>query len=241
VHFDSFIATAALVAGALSPAPQSPGGREEVAALVARCVSAYGGEAALAKAGTARQQGRVTSIMHAGGAGRIVRASARPGRLRVEVEFPGESPEIRVVDGARGWRNGEEVDGPRLAAMVLQAARLDLPALLSARGAKVVDRGEAELEGSPVPVRVLALEPAPGIVVEAAIDTRTARVVRSHGFTRGPGPPIEFVTTYSDFRTVDGVLVAFREENWANGRATGETVLERVEFPSALPPATFRP
>jgi hypothetical protein len=235
------IATAALVAGALSPAPPSPGAREDVSTLVARCVSAYGGEEALAKATAARQQGRVTSIMHGGDVGRIVRTYSRPGRLRVEIQFPGVPPEVRVVDGARGWREGHEVDGPRLAAMVLQAARLDLPALLSARGAKVVDRGEAELEGSPVPVRVLALEPAPGVVVEAAIDTKTARIVRSHGFTRGPGPPIEFVTTYSDFRTVDGVLVAFREENWANGRTTGATVLERVEFPKALPAETFRP
>jgi hypothetical protein len=53
--------------------------------------------------------------------------------------------------------------------------------------------------------------------------------------------PLEFVTTYSDFRKVDGVLVPFREENWANGQTTGETVLRKVEFPKALPPAAFAP
>ena len=53
--------------------------------------------------------------------------------------------------------------------------------------------------------------------------------------------PLEFVTTYGDFRKVDGVSVAFREQNWANGRTTGETVLEKVEFPKALPDVTFRP
>jgi hypothetical protein len=37
------------------------------------------------------------------------------------------------------------------------------------------------------------------------------------------------------------VLVPFHERNWANGRSTGETVLDRVEFPKALPAATFRP
>lgn len=45
----------------------------------------------------------------------------------------------------------------------------------------------------------------------------------------------------SDFRTVDGVLVPFREGNWANGNATGETVLEKVALPAALPPGTFEP
>ena len=49
------------------------------------------------------------------------------------------------------------------------------------------------------------------------------------------------MTTYSGFVRVAGVLVAMREENWANGRSTGETVLEKVEFPSALPEGTFGP
>ena len=51
---------------------------------------------------------------------------------------------------------------------------------------------------------------------------------------------VEFVTTYSDFRTVDGVLVPFREGNWANGKTTGETVLERVTFVPAHP-VVFKP
>ena len=52
---------------------------------------------------------------------------------------------------------------------------------------------------------------------------------------------VEFVTTYSDFRTVDGVLVPFREGNWANGKTTGETVLERVSFVPGHAPEMFRP
>jgi hypothetical protein len=238
------VLVAALLAGSLEPAPHgsaappSARAREEVSTLVRRCVAAYGGKRAIAKAASSRQEGKVTSILHGADVGRIVRAYSRPGRLRVEIAFPGGAPEIRVVDGVRGWREGQEVEGPRLAAMVLQAFRLDLPALLASWEARLEDRGTSVQAGSPV--RVLAIEPAPGLVVEAMLDPATGRIVRSRGFSRG-GPPIEFVTTYSDFRTVDGVLVAFREENWANGRVTGETVLEKVEFPKEIARETFRP
>jgi len=238
----SLLATAlSAVGGPARAAPRAEArpSRAEVAALVRRCVAAYGGKDALARAAVTRQEGRVTSLLHPGVDGRIVRGYARPGRLRVEIAFPGSPPEVRVLDGGRGWRNGEEVESMRLASMLLQAARLDLPALLLAWEEKVEDRGTADVGGTPV--RVLALEPAPGIVVEAAIDLRTALVVRSRGSSRDPGMPLEFVTTYGDFRTVGGVVVAFREQNWANGRSTGETVLEKVDFPKALPDGAFRP
>jgi hypothetical protein len=228
------LVVAALLATAPGAAPEA-----DIPAIVRRCVEAYGGKAAVARAASTRQEGRVTSILHPGPPGRIVRSYARPGRLRVEVTFPGEPPEIRIVDGGRGWRNGEEVESARLASMILQAARLDLPALLSAWEARLEFGGTADVDGTKV--QVLALQPAPGLVVEAAIDAATGRILRSRGASRDPGMPIEFVTEYGDFRKVEGVLVPFLEKNWANGRSTGETVLEKVEFPKSLPASEFRP
>jgi transposase-like protein len=216
-----------------------PARRESVPALVRRCVAAYGGRGALTRAAVARQEGRVTSLLHPGVEGRILRAYGRPGRLRVETSFPKTPPELRVLDGGRGWRNGQEVDGARLAAMMLQAARMDLPALLSAWVDRIEDQGEGEVAGAKV--RVLALAPAPGLLVQADVDVATGRVVRSRGSSLDPKMPLAFETTYDDFRTVDGVLVPFLERNWANGRTTGETSLESVSFPQSLPDATFRP
>jgi hypothetical protein len=227
---------APLVSLALLAAPPAA---EGVAPLVRRCVDAYGGKAALATSARVREVGTVTSILHPGTIGRIGRVYARSGRLRVEIAFgPGE-PEIRVLDGSRGWRDGQPVTGPRLAAMLLQAARLDLPALLDAWTAKVEDRGTLELGGRKL--RVLAVEPAPGLVVEAALDPATGRILRSRGASRDPAMPLEFVTTYSDFETVQGVLVPMREENWANGKSTGVTILQDVSFPDGFPEAAFRP
>lgn len=223
----------------VSAAQPKASSRQAVRALVNRCVAAYGGKPALARAAVVLEEGRVTSLLHPGEHGRIGRAYVRPGKLRVETEFPSGPGEIRVLDGGRGWRNGEPVDGPRLAAMILQAARLDLPALLSAWVEKVEDRGATEIDGRPV--RVLALQPAPGLVVIAEVDVGTGRILRSRGSSVDPGMPLAFETTYGDFREVDGVLVPFLERNWANGRTTGETILEKVSFPKTLPDGHFRP
>jgi len=225
-----------LAAAAAAP---KPGADVDVAAIVARCVAAYGGKEALARSAVTQQEGRITSLLHPGQDGRIARAYVRPGKLRVETAWPDGNGEIRVLDGGHGWRDGQEASGPRLAAMMLQAARLDVPALLNAWVAKVEDRGPGEVEGRPV--RVLALKPAPGLLVEAGIDVATGRVLRSRSSSVDPSMPLEFETTYADFRTVDGVLVPFHERNWANGKTTGETVLEKVAFPKSLPAETFRP
>jgi hypothetical protein len=236
-----------LLVAATHPPPPGPGaagaarppGHETVPALVRRCVAAYGGKPALLRAAVTLQEGRVTSLLHPGETGRIARAYVRPGKLRVETGFPGAPGEVRVLDGGKGWRNGEEATGPRLAAMMLQAARMDLPALLSAWVDRVEDRGDGEVEGRKV--RVLALQPAPGLVVLADVDVGTARVLRSRGSSVDPGMPLAFETTYGDFRKVEGVLVPFLERNWANGRTTGETTLQTVRFPGRLPDAHFRP
>jgi hypothetical protein len=225
---------------ALAPATRASAAEREVSLLVRRCVAAHGGEAALAKRAASVEEGQVTSLLSPGVRGRMARAYRRPGKLRVEIAFAGRPGEIRVLDGARGWRDGEEASGARLDAMVLQAARLDLPARLAELRDRVRDAGTLEHEGKRL--RVLALEVAPGLVVEAAIDPASGRILRSRGRRAGEaGPPVSFETIYSEFRTVDGVLVAFHEDNWANGTRTGDTVLEKVEFREALPDDLFRP
>jgi hypothetical protein len=232
------IALAALASLAVAAAEPQPAA--DVPALVRRCVEAYGGKSAIAKAARSRQEGTVTSlVLHAGEKGRMARAYERPGRLRVEIAYAGGSGEVRVLHGARGWRDGDEVSGPRLQAMILQAARLDLPASLSSPGARIASAGTLQHGGKTL--RVVAFEPAPGLVVEVAIDPVSGRILRSRGAARDGTPGLDFVTTYSDFRTISGVLVAMREESWANGRTTGETVLEKVEFPAALPEGLFGP
>jgi hypothetical protein len=230
-----------LAAPPVSPAPLAdaapPRDAAAVSALVRRCVDAYGGPEAVKRAARFRQEGLVSSLLHPGDQARLVRIYDRVRGLRVEVGWA-NGAESRVLASGHAWREGVEVTGPRLAAMVLQAARLDLPALLSALQARVTDGGPVELQGKRL--RALKLDLGPGLHLEADLDPATGRILRSRGSADGE-PPIGFETTYDDFRTVDGVLVAFHEGNWANGAATGDTMLTS----SALLPAggdeAFRP
>jgi hypothetical protein len=221
-----------------APAPALPAASPaEVLALVKRCVAAYGGPTALQAAARLRQHGTVTSLLHPGEKAPILRLYDRVRGLRVEVAWQG-APEVRLVTDGRGWREGQAVQGPPLLAMLLQAARLDLPALLEAARDRVADGGTVLHQGRPL--RALVVDLGAGLSVEADLDPDSGRILRSRGASRGT-PSLEFVTTYSDFRMVEGVLVAFREESWANGKATGETELTRVAFLESVPEALFKP
>ncbi len=208
--------------------------------LIERSIEAYGGEQVLGGAGRMVQQGTVTSTMRQGAGGRIVRLYERPIRLRVEIEYPGNESEVRILDGGRGWRNGSPASGPMYQAMLLQAARLGLPAILIDFQASLQDLGEVERNGQRL--RAVGLEFHQGLRITAEIDPASGRILRSEGTISGQGgrPALTFATEYADFREVDGVLVPFHEVNYAQGSRTGETRLDSVElgrqFPSACRP-----
>lgn len=208
--------------------------------LVARTVKAYGGESALRNAPAVRQTGQVTSMMRGGAAGTIIREFERPNRLRVVIRY-GSETEDRVYDGKTGWRQGKVVTGPPLDAMVLQAARMDLPLILLDRKRDLIDRGPTTFEG--MEVRTLELPLGSGLSLSVDIDPASGRIVRSagRGGSQGGGVPLEFVTRYSDYRMAGGLLHSFREGNFANGFVTGETTLATVELLETFPKETFRP
>jgi len=221
----------ALIAAASAAAPAG-----SLDALVARIAQAYGGEKALARIKAYREAGTLESRR---GVARTVRVFAPPDRLRVEVAYPGGGGEVRVLAARRGWRNGEEVFGAPRDAMLLQAARLDLPGLLLRNRERLVDLGDIEREGRTL--HGIGVPLGGGLNVAVSVDPQTARIVRSEGALPGPGMQIRFATEYSDFRVVRGVLFAFHEANFASGQHTGETRLEKIELLRAIPRQSFRP
>lgn len=248
VALPAALALAAVLSAGQAPASAEPGAAalsaakpeaEPVAALIRHAMAAYGGERARVRLGSVRASGKITSTLHPGQVGRYSRVFSRSSRLRQEVEFPGSSPEVRVLDGARAFRYGEPAPGPVAATLQLQAARLDLPALLLEWEPRVVDQGEVTHEGQKL--RVLGLEIAAGMRIEAGIDPRSGRILYVRGLARGGPRELELFTVYHDFRVVDGVLVAFQEEGWANGEPSGDVVLTKVEFPDDVAESEFEP
>lgn len=211
----------------------------DVSALIDVVVQAYGGRPALASHAVVVQEGEVAAHAHAD-VGRVTRILARPWMLRVTIRYPGAGTERRLLDGQRGWRDGREVTGsPAHAAMLLQAARMDLPFLLGEARGRVVDEGEVERDGRRL--RALRVPIAEGMDVTAEIDPATGRIDRAVARSSAGGMPLEFRTDFADLRTVSGVLVPFREENFVQGRHTGTTTLKSVEFLSEAPTGAFQP
>jgi hypothetical protein len=228
-----------LLAVVLAAAPAAPPADPAVGALVEKVIEAYGGKAALEKFPVMVQEGEVTAHQ-ASDVGRVLRIHESPRRLRVAIAYPGSPAEQRILDGARGWRDGREVSGtPPHVAMMLQAARMELPVSLLANLERLIDEGTVEREGKKL--RALTLLLGDGLALTAEIDPGSGRILRAVARMPGGVGNLEFVTAYSEFRKVSGVLVPFREENFVQGRHSGTTEIRTVEFLAEAPTGVFRP
>jgi hypothetical protein len=179
-------------------------------ALADKVIAAYGPWQNIA---SIRQTGRVIPAMRPD-EGKLTREWERPDKLRVEIAYPSRT-EVRVVDGNHGTQNGKEATGIGLDAMRLQAARIAEPLLLAEKRASLRSAGENAIE---IPV-------AGTMTVTIEIDPATGHILKSTGKAEG----IEFSTTYSDFRRVDGLLFAFRETNTAMGTTTATNELTKID------------
>jgi hypothetical protein len=210
---------------------------DDAGALVDKMVAVYGGEAALEKCAAIREEGKVEATMRVGSSGPIVRTYARPSQLRIQIGEGSKSTEVRVLNSAKGWRNGKEAAGVSYEAMVLQAARLDLPWLLMKNKNKLVAKGTVERNGKRLQMIELALEN--GLSVSAGIEPATGYILFSSGTTKTGS--MTFETAYDDLRKVEGVLFAFEESNMAQGSKTAETILSKIEILKDAPEDAFRP
>ena len=82
-----------------------------------------------------------------------------------------------------------------------------------------------------------------GLTVSAEVDAETGRIHRTIAHIPYERVPqgLEFVNEYSDFREVNGVLFAFRETTYAQGRHTADITLEEVNTFDVLPAEHFDP
>ncbi len=208
--------------------------------LVDRVITAYGGNDVVAKVVAVKQTGRIVSPAHPGKVGSVIRGTEGADKLRVETVFADEPPEIRIVSGERGWRNGQETTGPNLDAMVLQAARLALPKLLVDHRSDIRDLGDFESAGHKLHVLELTLGAGKTLTVE--IDPTTDLIMRTIGRSEHEGAPIvEFSTEYGEFRKIDGRTFPFYECTTAMGHRTADITFSTMEVSASFPEEVFRP
>ena len=203
-------------------------------ALIEQVLAAYGGRAALDTVRAYRCEGTVFA-MRSHDEAPSIRVFARPDRFKILIQYQPTS-EVRIVDGAKGWRSsrGDSISpatGMMLDAMSLQAARADLPWILAEReslvrfvaadSATLARMGGKSVSGLEVPL-------AGGLLLHAFVDSETHRVAFSEGIMpRVPMAP-KFEVSYSDYRPVNGVWFAFKELSSASGMPTGATTIKSI-------------
>lgn len=226
----------------LAIAPPSPAPASAMDSLIDRILSAYGGKK-LETVKAYRIVGRVTARMRRT-EGKMVRLLERPNRLLVDLAYD-VNPERRYLDRRQGWRTDpsgsgiREVDGPLLKAMILQAARANIPWILSERRQEVTQIPHLKVGERMAMGMQVILEP--GLILRLYAEPGTARVVYSQAILNTEKLKTHFETAYSDFREVDGVLFAHHEENWASGFHTGTTEIHKITVNPIIKPEDFRP
>ena len=182
-------------------------------ALVNKVIDVYGGAAAWSKVTEIVAHGRVVPAMRKGD-GTMTRTWRGLDNLRVEIAYPENKSEVRVLENGKGTNNGRDSNAMELDAMRLQAARLALPKLLAQNKGAVRTTGANTME--------LTLD---GLTLDIEVDPATGHIVRSTGHSG----QLAFETAYSDFRSVNGLLIPFHEENSAMGMKTADIFLDKVE------------
>lgn len=216
----------ALLTYALVCAPTALYAQANAGAIIDKIIAAYGGAPVLAV-----RSYRMEAVLQARArreTGEVIRIAEGRRRLKVLIRYP-KTMEVRVLDGERAWRGASPrhltlAQGLPRSAMVLQAARADLPWILEELKSKV--RVTKTKDGS----LTLAVPIDERMVLRVKVDPKTHRIVRSEGAVRMGSTEVTFETEYSDFRTVDHVLFPFQEENYASGMHIGTTKVKRIRF-----------
>lgn len=218
----------------------APAFASEATDLAEKVIAAYGGAEAIERARSTHQSGTLESYRHAK-TGTVERSFTRPDRLRVEIRIPGEKPEIRILDGDRGWLNGQPVRPMMVKAMYLQLARMELPWLVLKSGADVVLLGPVK-HGDGRDLKALEIPVADGVRLVAVVDPETGLIVRSHGRVEtAPGVGVDFGTLYEGYGELNGMVLATEETHFARGHPTGKTMLETSEVVPGFPDSLFKP
>lgn len=212
--------------------------RADVSAWLDKVATAYGGEKQILAARAFQQYGVTYSSMR-GREGNIIRSFRYPDRLRIAIDYGKHSAELRLLAGSHAWKQNQAVGEPFYSAMLLQATRLGLPAVLFGHKKYLKDGGQyTGAQGKALHLLELRFHKYNRITV--GIDVKTGHIVESTSTIKMETFEMQFGTRYDDFRKVNGRLFAFKEIHYVMGRETGYTNLDRIVIDD-LPDQLFYP
>ena len=208
----------------------------EVRTVLDRLIHTYGGESNLGKMDNMTQKWDLVAMM-GNRHGTDTRSIRAPNQLRVELSYP-EKSETRILNGDSAQvifegKAVEEVFGIQRDAMRLQLMRLYSPLMLL----KKIDSVSLIEEGD-----LLALSLVEnGVHVHYLVNKENWHIEKVAGTLLMNGNEIKFLTEYSDFAVVEGVLVHHKENKFAGGVNTAMLQLRQITFDAQLDDSRFNP
>ena len=208
----------------------------ELAPVLDRLIETYGGEENLRKLDNMKQQWHMVAMIR-NQSGTDIRHVRSPDLLRVELTYP-DKKEIRILTTEAAHvifedRQPQAVSGMQRNAMRLQQMRLYSPLMLKNKieSMNLIEEGD-----------YLALSLVEeGLHVFYMINKETWRIEKVAGTLMMHGNEIKFLTIYSDFTMMDGVLVHRKEDKYAGGVNTAMLQLKEITFDAELPDSLFQP
>lgn len=198
-------------------------------------VNTYGGEDNLRKMDSMVQEWDMTALMgnRQGTDTRYIRA---PDQLRVDLNYPKKS-ETRVLNSETAFvlfegTEPKEVSGMQRDAMRLQLMRLYSPLMLRNK----IESVSLTEEGG-----LLALSLVEnGVHVHYMINKENWHIEKVAGSLLMNGNEIQFLTEYSDFKVIEGILVHQKENKFAGGMNTAVLQLRKITFDASIEDKQFK-
>ena len=209
---------------------------DPVADALEQMVEAYGGEENVRKLDSMVQEWDLLALTR-NQQGTDKRSIHLPEQLKVELTYP-DKQETRVLDGDTGYavfgdREPAAATAMQTSAMRLQLMRFYSPLTLRERSDVLeISEGDGYL--------ALTLR-EDGLQAEYFVDTETWHIVKVVGTLSINGATMQFVTEYSEFSVVDGVLVHHRENKFVGGMNTAVLRLRNVELDADFDDDAFLP
>jgi outer membrane lipoprotein-sorting protein len=193
--------------------------------VIHNLISSYGGEINLLKLESQVQQWNMTALM-SNRKGTDERTIQMPDMLRVELTYP-HKKEVRLLNGNRGVVIFDDDRSHTAApaqrdAMRLQLMRLYSPLVLRDK----IDKIELTDEGDLCALTLFEH----GVRTDYLISKEHWRIEKVAGSLEMNGAEMQFLTEYSNFEKVDGVLLHRRENKFAGNINTAILELRRVTF-----------
>ena len=198
---------------------------EPLADALENLIEAYGGEENVRKLDSMVQEWDLLALTR-NQQGTDKRSIRLPGQLKVQLAYP-DRQETRVLDGGAAFaifndREPAAASDMQKSAMQLQLLRFYSPLTLRDRiDSLSLSEGDGYL--------TLTLREG-SLQAEYFVDTDTWHIVKVVGTLSVNGATMQFVTEYSEFAMVDGVLIHHRENKFVSGMNTAVLRLRNVEL-----------